>query len=189
MVYAIQDGFSTEIAELGTPRRVVDPAHITYTWYPNLSRADLGIGPTGVYWIHGIAARDVRPGSRARIEAVSSALPNPPVRVVRHVSAEVPGDPTPDVVVTQAWLVGDAPALGEELALHLANVGRLAVDLRRARITSGTVKVATDGPTTLRLGGLRPGTAISWSGGGTAAGPNGTATVTLQNGLSPLRIG
>ncbi|HJP65349.1 MAG TPA: alpha/beta hydrolase-fold protein, partial [Actinomycetota bacterium] len=189
MVYAIQDGFSTVIADLGRDRRITNPARITYAWYPNLNRSDFGIGPTGAYWIRDLRGRDASPGAVASLDALSEGLPNPPVRPVREVSAEVLANPTPDVVITQRWVVGDAPAPRQALTLDLTNVGALRVDLRRAAITSGMVKVNTDGDTTLRLSGLRPGTSISWTGGGTTVGPNGVAAISLQNGLSLLRIG
>lgn len=195
LVYATQDGFSTAIAALGgTPRRVTDPATVDYRWYPDLARADYGIGPTGAYWVRDLAARSAAPGTIAHVQATSGMRPAPAYAVVRNPGASVPGDPTPAVVVDNVWspLAGATPARTPRLTLDLTDVGRLAVDLVRAGFGSGqraTVVVTSDGTTTLRLLGLRPGERVRWGAATTTADGSGAADVRLAKGSTTLRLG
>ncbi|HZT64917.1 MAG TPA: alpha/beta hydrolase-fold protein [Acidimicrobiales bacterium] len=154
LVYGAQDGFSSEIAQVGLAQKVVDPGTIHYSWYPDAARADFGIGPTGVYWIRAIVGRDRAPGALATIDATSGMRPDPRITPVRSQSANVPGDPTPALVVQQSWRLGAAPAPTPQLSLRLTNVADLSVDLARAGFPAGqrvSLTVVTDGAVVVRL--------------------------------------
>ena len=47
---------------------------MTFSWYPALSRRDLGTGPTGAWWVRRPTARAADEGTLARIDAHSHAL-------------------------------------------------------------------------------------------------------------------
>ena len=63
LVYATQDGFSTVVSQIGDARRTTNPGTVDYRWYPHLTRADLGIGTTGDYWVRQPVARSSVAGS------------------------------------------------------------------------------------------------------------------------------
>jgi hypothetical protein len=187
LVYATQDGFSSEIAQLGRTTRERNPGHITYSWYPQLQDPKLGLGPTGVYWVRGIAGRDR--SSLAKLDVTSRALANPTITPHQSRSADVPGDPTPALVQDQTWTLGPAPARTAAVSATLTNVASIGLDLARAHVTRGTVSVTTDGTTTLRLLHLRPGTVVRGGGATTRAGKDGTATMRLTKGATTLTVG
>src|SRR5579884_1922090 len=83
MVFSVQNDFTPADSRLGSLRRIRNPASFTFRWYPNLvgsfDRAGRAgqIGPTGDYWISGLAARDTRPGRLATVSASSQAISHP----------------------------------------------------------------------------------------------------------------
>lgn len=64
------------------------------------------------------------------------------------------------------------------------NVRALALDAVAARLPSAVARVTTDGPLTLRLVGLRPGTRVIAGGAEATAGPDGSATIGVGPGTS-----
>jgi pimeloyl-ACP methyl ester carboxylesterase len=184
LVYATQDGFSSEVAALGgTPARVTDPGAVHYSWYPDLVDARLGLGPTTVYWLSGLRSRVSGPGALATVEATDGARPEPGHTVTRSTSPLVPGDPSPGVAVDSTWTpTGTTPAAGCTLALRLTGVAALTVDTARALLPHGTATVAADGPASLTLSRLAPGTVVRSGTATAAAGHDGTATVPVTGG-------
>jgi dienelactone hydrolase len=75
LVWATEDGFHTAIEALGRSPRESAPAHVTLSWYPDFSRRDIGIGPTGAWWVRRPLARRGGDGVLARVDAHSHALP------------------------------------------------------------------------------------------------------------------
>ena len=192
LVYATQDGFSSVVSQIGNARRVVNPGTVDYRWYPNLSRADLGIGTTGDYWVRSPAARTSAAGSIASVKAVSGMRPEPAHTVVKSSSANVPGDPSPALVVDNRWQFGATPAAKATLALTTANVSRLTIDMVRAGFRPGqtsTVTAKTDAPTSLRLTGLAPNAPVRIGTTTVRADGSGVAVVPLPAGASTVRIG
>jgi hypothetical protein len=150
LVYAVQDGFSTAAASMVGAVRETRPSHVDFTWYPYDQRADLGIGPTGAYWVGGIAGRNTAGGQLASIAAVSHALPDPSITPVRTNGANVPGDPTPAVVQQLTWTLGASPVATNALDLKLTNVSAFTIDTAGAGLVPGaTVAVDSDGPVTV----------------------------------------
>jgi hypothetical protein len=152
LVYAVQDGFSHEIAAVGRPTIVRDPGSIHYTWYPHGSSQALGLGPTGIYWLRDLDERDRSPGKLATVDAISGARPAAPHAVVKQRSLDAPGDPSPAVLTTSTWKnVGPVPAATQTLALKLTDIARINVAMERAGLGAGPVNVTvtTDGPTTI----------------------------------------
>ena len=168
--YAAKDAFEVPTRQLGRTTRESRPARVDYTWYPHLSRPELGIGTTGAYWLRDLRARTAAPGTTARVQGHSAAVPEPQVEVVKQQSTLVPGDPSPAVVTDQTWQrTGYAP-IGNSLELTLTNVASLTVDAVRAGLAkqpTPQLTLKTDGPTSVRITGLRPGTVVGVSGAGT----------------------
>jgi predicted esterase len=159
LVYAVQDGFSHEVAALGHPTVMQNPGEFHYAWYPQGSDPALGLGPTGIYWLRALHARDRSAGKLASIDASSGARPAGAHLVLKTRSVDAPGDPTPAVVQTSVWSpLGPPAAAKRTLTLSLTNVQGLSVDMGRAGLATGPVKVTinSDGPTRVRF--LRGGT-------------------------------
>ena len=138
------------------------PGRITYSWFPHLRRPELGIGPTGVYWVRGLRARNAGP-----VCSPPSTSPPPPDptrrsprcgRPVRCVTSDTP--PVAGTFSELAWQLGARPAPQRRITARLVDVAALSFTLGRAGIAPGqtaTISVQTDGPTTLGLTGLAPG--------------------------------
>ncbi|WP_148613864.1 prolyl oligopeptidase family serine peptidase [Nocardioides rubriscoriae] len=157
LAWATQDRFDTVVYGLGRPHVVRRPRDVDYTWRPALTRPGLGIGVTTAYWTSGLAARRSTPGSLARVRATSTALPGRAHRVVRTGPTPV-ASPLPALREELTWAPGAALPIGRVLRLDLANVARIGVDMARAGLRCGTVRVRTDGPVVLRLEQLPDGT-------------------------------
>ena len=54
--WVFEDEFDDPVSHMGTGLRQGDPGHITFTWYPQLVRPDLGIGPHQVWWLSDLTA-------------------------------------------------------------------------------------------------------------------------------------
>jgi hypothetical protein len=187
-LWSIQDSFSSEVAALGTARRPRDPDHIIYRWYPITIDPALGLGATGAYWLRGLQARRSGPGVMAEVEALSRARPFHTVTTERHRRVARPVDPAPAVVFSQTWRLGPRPASRPELELRLVNVKVVGVDTQRARLSQGTVVIATDGPTTIHLLGLPEGTEVLTEEGQVLTQPPGVATVRVPGGQTTLTV-
>ncbi|CAB4769762.1 unannotated protein [freshwater metagenome] len=154
LVFATQDRFDTVLDGLGLPVVERDPREVDLTWRPHLTRPGLGIGATTAYWLRGLAARDSSPGSLARVQAVSEALPGTDVEVVTSGPTPVVS-PLPALLQETTWQTGPALPVSDVLSLGLTNVSRVTVDLVRARWTCGTLQVTSDGPAVVLLAGPR----------------------------------
>ncbi|GAC1538484.1 MAG: hypothetical protein NVS3B12_23660 [Acidimicrobiales bacterium] len=153
LAYPVLDHFAEQAAQMNGPARVQNPGHVTYSWYPNLDRADYGIGSTGAYWVRNTKGRDVAPGSVSRVDAVSLARPEK-ITTAKTTGVLIPGDPFPAVVTEQTWKTGTPPPAQQVINLDLRNVGSLTLDLVRAGITGhAVINVVSDGQTTLVLSG------------------------------------
>jgi pimeloyl-ACP methyl ester carboxylesterase len=192
LVYATQDGFSSVVSQIGNARRTRNPGTVDYRWYPHLNRADLGTGPTGDYWVRELSARSSTAGSTASVLATSGMRPEPRHTVVKHVSTDVPGDPSPDVVVDNTWKLGATPAARAVLTLTTANVAHLAIDMVRAGFRPGQasrISARSDAPTTLVLHRLAPGSRVRVGPRTVVAHGSGTAVVPLPAGASTVSVG
>jgi Putative esterase len=158
MVWAAEDGFTTVAPWIERTPRMRDPGHVTFAWYPALSHPRWGTGPTGAYWVRRLAARS---GELARVDARSSARPDPAVTGVTSrepivgpggsgepggagailgepgdqvgfLEAVTGADPSVGVRAERRWEVGERPARSPRIELSLENVARLALQTRRA---------------------------------------------------------
>ena len=78
--WVFEDEFDDPVAHMGTGPRQGDPGHITFTWYPQLVRPDLGIGPHQVWWLSDLTAdpdTTATRGARASVDVRSHARPDP----------------------------------------------------------------------------------------------------------------
>jgi pimeloyl-ACP methyl ester carboxylesterase len=183
--YAAKDAFEPSARQLGRTTRERTAARVDYTWFPNLARPELGIGTTGAYWLRDLKARTVQPGSTAGVTAHSKALAEPLVEVVKSQSADVPGDPSPAVVIDQTWQRTGVAPRSNALSLALTNVGSLVVDARRAGVDRATrvdLDMTSDGATSVRFTGLRPGAVVAVKGAPPVrADRSGVATVRTRS--------
>ncbi len=154
LVFATQDRFTAVLDGLGRPTVERDPRQVDFTWRPHLTRPGLGIGASTAYWLRGLAARDSSPGSLARVQAVSEALPGTDVEVVTSGPTPVVS-PLPALLQETTWRPGAALPISDVLTLGLTNVSRVTVDLARAQWTCGTLQITSDGPAVVLLDGPR----------------------------------
>ncbi|MGN6128756.1 MAG: prolyl oligopeptidase family serine peptidase [Nocardioidaceae bacterium] len=152
LVFATQDRFAAATEGLGRPRAVRNPDRVDFRWYPHLDRPALGLRTTGAYWITAVHAADRGPGVLARVQAHSFALRTRSHTVHRAGPTPVT-DPLPATVQSLTWRWGAAPSPRRLLTLQLTDVDRVRVDLRRAGLTCGRVRVRTDRATTVVLAG------------------------------------
>ncbi|MBC7375596.1 MAG: prolyl oligopeptidase family serine peptidase [Frankiales bacterium] len=182
--YAAKDAFEPVTRQLGRTTRERTAARIDYSWYPGLTRPELGIGTTGAYWLGDLKARSSRPGALASVRAHSAALDDPVVTVSKAQRADAPGDPSPAVVTDQTWQRSGLAPRSDALMLDLTGVSYLVVDGDRAGLAqarSVAVALTSDGASTVRVTGLRPGAVLTVQGSGPVrAGADGTATLTTR---------
>ncbi|HEX2174322.1 MAG TPA: prolyl oligopeptidase family serine peptidase [Nocardioidaceae bacterium] len=169
--FAGQDRFDAVIEGLRRPRAPRNPGRVDFSWYPNLDRPAMGLRATGAYWVKGVRARDRAPGALAEIRARSFGRPDREHTVARTGPTPVV-DPLVAAVSTLRWRLGERPGPRPLLTLDLRNVARTAVDMRRAGLECGKVRVDSDGPATVRLDNL----------------PGGAQTVSVGAGATRMRV-
>ncbi|HET9690004.1 MAG TPA: hypothetical protein VFP61_02550 [Acidimicrobiales bacterium] len=203
LVFATQNDFTpTDTALAPSPRRVADPGHFSYTWYPDLA-GDLAaspsgvdgigaagqVGPTGAYWVRGLVGSSTTPGATAAVVADSAAIPDPAVTYVDSTTPEAQASPTPYLAIRQTRQLGATPAPRQSATVALANVAAATVDTAGAGLSCGTLAATTDGPTALTLASLQPGSPVTAGARTlTTADAAGTAVVSLAAGTTTLAL-
>lgn len=178
LVFALQDEFDA-VARMGTGLRTPDPGHITFTWYPQLVRKDLGIGPHRAWWISDLQATDevtARRGATAEVDARSYARPDATRSTRRHGGFVLDFDPTPGAYVEQTWNTSAPPARMPVVTLALRDVASLTVDLGRAGLRAGEpgrVVVTSNVPVQVTLRGPGDATTVQMVAVGTTTVPAG----------------
>ena len=191
IAWVLQDKFEDPISHMGTGLRQADPGHITFAWYPQLVRADLGIGPHQVWWLSELSADQsvtARRGAVAQVDARSYARPDPTHTVRHHRGVFLNFDPTPGLYSELDWRVGPPVGALPYLTLRLTGVAGLTVDVARAGLAalpSSTITVATDTAAHIALGGLPAGVEVQLDG--QPAGP--TVAVSAGRHRITLRVG
>jgi len=191
IAWVFQDKFEDPISHMGTGLRQADPGHITFAWYPQLVRADLGIGPHQVWWLSELSADQsvtARRGAVAQVDARSYARPDPTHTVRHHRGVFLNFDPTPGLYSELDWRVGPPVGALPYLTLRLTGVAGLTVDVARAGLAalpSSTITVATDTAAHIALGGLPAGVEVQLDG--QPAGP--TVAVSAGRHRITLRVG
>lgn len=185
---ALQGKFDDSVSHLTTAPRRADPGRISFSWYPQLERADLGIGPHRVWWISGLRAdpRVVsRRGALASVEARSRARPDREFRARRRAGPVLNFKPTPAVYVEQTWAPAPPREAKPQLTLALTGVAGLTIDVGRAGLAAlprASITVTTDCPTEITVEGVPPSTQLRIAGGPTGhtvALPEGRHRMTL----------
>ncbi|MGE5696601.1 MAG: prolyl oligopeptidase family serine peptidase [Candidatus Sericytochromatia bacterium] len=175
VAFLFQDKFDDPVAHMGTGLRQADPGHISFAWYPQLVRADLGIGPHQVWWLSELAAApDVAatPGAIAAIDARSYAHPDQTRTTRRRRGFLSHLDPTPGLYTEQQWQLGPPAEVLPHLTLTLTKVAAVTIDVARAGLAAlprSTINVATDTAAQISLTALPPGTAVQLDGALTGA--------------------
>jgi putative esterase len=189
IAWVFQDKFEDPIKHMETALRQADPGHITFAWYPQLVRSDLGIGPHQVWWLSELAADasvTARRGAIAEVDARSYARPDPTHTVRHHRGVILDFEPTPGVYSELDWRVGPSVDPLPYLTLRLTGVASLTVDIERAGLAAlpaSTVTVATDTAAQITLGGLPERVEVHLDGqpvGPTVAVPSGRHRITLK---------
>jgi hypothetical protein len=186
--WVFKDEFDDPVSHMGTGLRQGDPGHITFTWYPQLVRHDLGIGPHQVWWLSQLTAdpdTTATGGAKASVDARSHARPDPTRTTWRHRGFEPDLDLSPGLYTELIWRIGSAVDPLPSLALNLTRVAGLTVDVARAglaALSASTIGVVTDTLTHITLAALPPATTVLLDGqptGATVAVPVGQHTITL----------
>lgn len=152
MVFSVQNDFTPADSRLGNFARVRNPGSFTFTWDPNLvgtidHAGQAGrIGPTGDYWVSGLAARAANPGALSTVVADSRMIRQP--RQPAETPAQAVGvspypEPTPAAIDVERWTAGPAAATRQRVTLAFTNVAAVAIDAVRAGLRCGTVSVTT----------------------------------------------
>lgn len=190
---AVQGKFDDAVAHMRSTTRQADPGHITYAWYPQLVRPDLGIGPQRVWWISGLRAADeiaARRGAVATVDARSYARPDQKHRAHRRGGGILNFDPTPGAFAERVWRFGPPAEAQPRLSLRLTGVAALTVDAARAGLAGwarSTVTVRTDGAADVTLDRLPPATTVRIDGSitrRTVTVPPGRHRITLESGVA-----
>ena len=159
---AVQGRFADSVDHMLTEPRQGDPGHISFSWYPQLERPHLGLGPQRVWWISGLRAAPQiasRRGEVATVEARSFARPDKTYRTRRRGGFVLSFKPTPGLQTEQTWQLSREPDPRPHMTLDLTGVAGLTVDVARAGLATlphSTVTVTTDGPAKIALEGLLP---------------------------------
>ncbi|MGO9383209.1 MAG: alpha/beta hydrolase-fold protein [Mycobacterium sp.] len=170
IAWVFQDKFEDPIAHMGTALRQADPGHITFAWYPQLVRDDLGIGPHQVWWLSELTADPsvtARRGAVAQVDARSYARPDPTHTVRHHRGVVLNFDPSPGLYSELDWRVGPPVGALPYLTLRLSGVAGLTVDVARAGLAalpSSTITVAADTAAQITLSGLPDGVEVEVDG-------------------------
>jgi pimeloyl-ACP methyl ester carboxylesterase len=189
IAWVFQDKFEDPIAHMGTALRQGDPGHITFAWYPQLVRDDLGIGPHQVWWLSELKADPgvtARRGAVAQVDARSYARPDPTHTVRHHRGVVLNFDPSPGLYSELDWRVGPPVGALPYLTLRLTGVAGLTIDVARAGLAglpSSTITVATDTVAHITLGGLPAGVEVQLDdqpAGPTVTVPVGRHRITLR---------
>ena len=187
--WVFEDEFDDPVSHMGTGLRQGDPGHITFTWYPQLVRHDLGIGPHQVWWLSQLTAdpdTTAGRGARASVDARSHARPDPTRTTRRRRGFEPDLDLSPGLYTELLWRIGSAVDPLPSLALNLTHVAGLTVDVARAGLASlhtSTINVVTDTLAQITLAALPPDTTVLLDGqptGPSVAIPVGQHTITLN---------
>ena len=187
LVYATEDRFGDAVAALGSPLRTVNPDRFTYSWYPSLDDASLGIGATGDYWLRGLRARNRAYGTIATVQAFDAALPDPRVTDHRFGPALVT-QPLPGTETGLYWTFGSRPRAQRRMSLHLSDVSALTLLAATARLQTGTITATSDGGAWLTIAQLPRCTEVLERGRVVARATNGSALVALRAGTTTLRL-
>jgi len=198
IAWALEDEFDDPVSHMGTALRQGDPRHITFAWYPQLVRPDLGIGPHRVRWSSDLTADPDTAAARgviASVDARSYARRDPTRTTRRRRGFEPDLDPSPGLYIELLWRTGSAVDPLPYLTLHLTRVASLIVDVARAGLASlpaSTINVVTDTPVLVTLATLPPNTTVAIDGqpaGPSVAVPVGRHTITLSVGDSEVPSG
>ena len=185
--WALEDEFDDPISHMGTDLRQGDPGHITFAWYPELVRPDLGIGPHRVWWLSDLTADPVSTSGRAAIASVdarSYARPDP-TRTIRRRRGIEPDLTEPGLYTELYWRTGPPVEPMPFLTLQISGVAGLTLDVARAGLASlaaSTINVVTDTVAQIRLAALPPDVTVQLDGdpaGPVLHVPVGRHTITL----------
>jgi pimeloyl-ACP methyl ester carboxylesterase len=192
--WVLEDEFDDPVAHMGTGLRQSDPGHITFAWYPELVRPDLGIGPHQVWWLSDLTADPALAGERgavASVDARSYARPDPTRTARRRRGVEPDLDLSPGLYTELLWRIGLAVDPMRFLTLILRGVAGITVDVARAGLASwdvSTINVSTDTVVQIRLAALPPDVAVLLDGeptGPLVHVPVGRHTITLTKASVP----
>ncbi|MDT5183452.1 MAG: hypothetical protein QOI29_1610 [Mycobacterium sp.] len=188
ITWVLEDKFDDPISHMGTGLRQGDPGHITFAWFPELVRPDLGIGPHQVWWLSDLTADPDTAATRgaiASVDARSYARPDPTRTTRRRRGFEPDLDLSPGLYTELIWRTGSAVDPLPYLTLQLTRVAGVAVDIARAGLASlpaSTINITTDTPAQIRLAALPPNATVLLDGqpaGPMVSVPVGRHTITL----------
>ena len=175
------------------PRRVAPaPRTISYTWYAQHQRRDLGTGPGQAWWLSGLRASSHSVGFRAHVNATSWGLPEAKYGLAAEFGPVLNSD-GPGFFQGQTWRDATfATQLHNSLSLEIQGVAALTVDMNRAGVRDqarAVLSVRSDGPAELSLIGLVPGTRVTGGVRPVVSSTSRRVTIVLRPGASRLVVG
>jgi pimeloyl-ACP methyl ester carboxylesterase len=197
IAFALEDKFDDPISHMGTDLRQGDPGHISFAWYPELVRPDLGIGPHQVWWLSELTAdpqTTATRGTMASVDARSYARPDPTRTTRRRRGFEPDFDLSSGLYTELTWRIGPAVDQLPHLTLQLTRVAGLTVDVARAGLASlpaSTITITTDTPAQIRLAALPPNSTVQLDGqpaGPAVPVPVGHHSITLSTVTVPKPV-
>jgi pimeloyl-ACP methyl ester carboxylesterase len=197
IAFALEDKFDDPISHMGTDLRQGDPGHISFAWYPELVRPDLGIGPHQVWWLSELTADPQTTATRrtmASVDARSYARPDPTRTTRRRRGFEPDFDLSSGLYTELTWRIGPAVDPLPHLTLQLTRVAGLTVDVARAGLASlpaSTITITTDTPAQIRLAALPPNSTVQLDGqpaGPAVPVPVGHHSITLSTVTVPKPV-
>jgi pimeloyl-ACP methyl ester carboxylesterase len=197
IAFALEDKFDDPISHMGTDLRQGDPGHISFAWYPELVRPDLGIGPHQVWWLSELTAdpqTTATRGTMASVDARSYARPDPTRTTRRRRGFEPDFDLSSGLYTELTWRIGPAVDPLPHLTLQLTRVAGLTVDVARAGLASlpaSTITITTDTPAQIRLAALPPNSTVQLDGqpaGPAVPVPVGHHSITLSTVTVPKPV-
>ena len=158
LTLAIHDQYAPAAEFLGTAKVDRNPPHVTYVADPSLDHADLGFVADHAYWLSGVKPRGEGQG---RIDALSHAFGRgDPVASATQRGIGTLGDGNLGTLAFtrqfKTW--GPVPPIvpADRIDLDAENVGTVTIDVKRAGVSCNVdLRVTSDGPLTVNLGGCK----------------------------------
>jgi len=176
---AINDQYGPAADFLGTDEVVRDPARVTYVLNPKMDFPEVRTVGDHAYWLSGLRVRNAggeEPRGLIDVRSEGFGVGDPPAGDTRRRGPSALPDtrnfPLTFVRQERSWGAAPRTPVRDRLRIEAANVSRVRVDVRRARVTCGVqLEVTSDGPLTVELDGCNRTLQFA---GGTGRGSAGT---------------
>jgi hypothetical protein len=157
LTLAINDEFAPAAAFLGTDKVNPDPAHVTYTYNPQMDFPNDGTTAGHAYWVYGVQlAANTGENSIGTIDVRSEGfgVGDAPVNATEKGAGALNGKegkaPIPYVSETKTWGKAPAAPVNDTLDITATNIGQVTIDAKRAGVDC-SAKLNITGAVTVHL--------------------------------------